>query len=190
MSLWRRILDEKKSLLYPLAIALVANVALYAAVVYPLSRRVASGQADAQAAAAALAAARRDDAAARATVEGKTSADAELEKFYGTVLPPDQSAARRLTSGIAQIARNVGVSYDRGTLEASHDKDSSLGKLTATVTLTGQYRDIRRFIHAIETAPDFLVIENVGLSQGGDSSAALTLTMKVSTYFRSSDDGL
>jgi Tfp pilus assembly protein PilO len=189
MSLTRRVLDEKKGLIYPLAVALLANVALYAAVIYPLSLRVARGQDDAQAAAATLATAQRDAAAARATVAGKAAADAELETFYGSVLPPDQSAARRLATGIAQVARGVGVSYERGTLEATHANDSALGKLTATVTLSGQYRDIRRFIHAIETAPDFLVIENVALTQGADTAAALNVTMKLATYFRTVTDG-
>ena len=41
--------------------------------------------------------------------------------------------------------------------------------------LTGQYRDIRQFIYDLETSPEFLVLENVGLSsQGTDDGGALS----------------
>ena len=71
--------------------------ALFAIVVYPLSKKVAGGEQQSRAAASALTAARRDYDAARATVKGKGQADQELQKFYTDVLPPDLSAARRAT---------------------------------------------------------------------------------------------
>ena len=55
--------------------------------------------------------------------------------------------------------------------------------------LTGEYRDIRRFIHDLETAPEFLVIENVALSQGSERDRGLTVIVKVATYFRIATDG-
>ena len=36
-------------------------------------------------------------------------------------------------------------------------------KFTYTALLSGEYRNIRRFIHELETAPEFLVLENVQL---------------------------
>ena len=93
----RRVLTEKRRLILPIVIALVVNIALFAIVVYPLSKKVAGGEQQSQAANTALAAARRDNDAARATVKGKGQADQELQKFYSDVLPPDLSAARRAT---------------------------------------------------------------------------------------------
>ena len=40
----RRILTEKRRLIWPIAIALLVNVALFAIVVYPLSKKVAGGE--------------------------------------------------------------------------------------------------------------------------------------------------
>ena len=94
---FRRILQEKRRLLWPLALVLIANVAVFVIVVYPLWQKVASGQQEADAATVALSNARRDYANARATVTGKAQADTELQKFYGDVLPPDLSGARRIT---------------------------------------------------------------------------------------------
>ena len=50
----RRVLAEKRRLIWPIVIALLVNVALFAIVVYPLSKKVAGGEQAAQAAATAL----------------------------------------------------------------------------------------------------------------------------------------
>ena len=77
---------------------LIANVAVFALVVYPLSQKVPPGSRTPTAANAGAAdGAKRDYANARATVTGKGQADAELKKFYSDVLPPDLSGARRIT---------------------------------------------------------------------------------------------
>lgn len=190
MTLARRVLDEKRRLIYPLIAALVLNAAVFGAVVYPLSLKVSHGEADARAAANALAAARKDYQTARATVTGKAAADAELTKFYSAVLPADQSAARRITYlKIDQIARAADVTPERRSYEPNQERGSTLGKLTTTVLLTGEYRNIRQFIYQLETAPEFLILENVSLSQGADSEPELNVTVQVATYYRAGGDG-
>jgi hypothetical protein len=155
--------------------------------VYPLSLKVANGERDAKAAAGARAAARADYEAARATVTGKESADQELKKFYGAVLPPDQSAARRIVIGkVEALASAANVRITNQSLDDKPERGSDLGKLTATIVLTGEYRSIRRFIYEIETAPEFLILENVALQQGHQREQGLNVTMKIATYFRES----
>jgi hypothetical protein len=190
MTLTRRIFEEKRRLIYPLIAALLLNVALFGAVVYPLSLKVAAGEQSAQAATLALTAARRDYESARDTATGKVAADAELKKFYGDVLPADQSAARRLIDlKIQQLAKKANVNYERATNDPTAEHDSTLGKLSTTATLSGQYRDIRHFLYEIETAPQFLIIETVALSQGADTSTVLNVTVKVATYYQAGGDG-
>ncbi len=67
MSLSRRIFEEKRRLIYPLVVVLIVNVALFAAVVYPLSMKVAAASRTAQAAAIAAMPARREFESAQAT---------------------------------------------------------------------------------------------------------------------------
>ena len=190
MTLARRIFDEKRRLIYPLIAALVLNAAVFAAVVYPLSVKVSRGESDARAASTALAAARRDYQSARATVTGKAAVDQELAKFYSAVLPPDQSAARRITYlKIDQLARAADVTPERRSYEPNQERGSHLGKLTTTVVLTGEYENIRQFIYQLETAPEFLILENVSLSQGADSDTVLNVTAQVATYYRAGGDG-
>ena len=182
----RRILSEKKRYIYPLAGALLLNAVLLTAVVWPLSKKVQGGERAAREAAVAHANARKDHAAARATVTGKDSADEELKKFYSAVLPMDHSQARRVMFKVSELARKANLRIGRSQMKVSQDRDSSLGKLTNDQTLSGQYRDIRQFIYDLETAPEFLVLENVALSSQGaeGGSGALRLDVRVATYFR------
>ena len=190
MTLLRRILDEKRRFVYPLVAALILNAALFAAIVYPLRLRVANGERDATAAAAARASARADYEAARATITGKDSADKELKKFYSAVLPPDQSAARRLLTGnVEKITTAANVRQLQQSFDPSEERDSDLGKLTTTLVLRGEYRNIRQFIHQLETAPEFLVLENVALSQGQERDQGLNVVVKVATYYRAGGNG-
>jgi Tfp pilus assembly protein PilO len=151
---------------------------------------VNGGEAQAQAAATELAAARRDHANARATVTGKGQADAELQKFYREVLPTDLSSARRiLFPRLPQLAADANLTAVRDRIDEEEGRRSDLRKLTMTLILTGEYTNIRRFIHELETAPEFLVLESVVLTQGEEGARGLNVTAQVSTYYRAAGNG-
>jgi Tfp pilus assembly protein PilO len=186
----RRVLREKRALIWPIAIAVIVNAALYAIVVYPLSKKVAGGEQAAQASSAALQAARHDYDAARATIAGKQQADVELQKFYSEVLPPDLSGARRITYlRMEQLATQCSLRLERATSRAKEQTDSNLARLTYTAALSGEYRNIRRFIHALETAPEFLVLEHVDLAQSEQENRALNVSLTIATYYRAAANG-
>ena len=192
MTTLQRVLSEKRALLVPLALFAIANVVLYVVVVFPLTHQVASAEADARAAHQQLNAARHDLKTAKATVLGKAQADSALQKFYKDVLPASQSVAQRNTyTRLAQLARQTNVKLEHGTNDITHEKGSSLAKLTTTYSLTGEYRNVRKFIYAIETAPEFIIIENVALTSPGEQqqSRGLGMTLAISTYFRTGNGG-
>jgi len=186
----RRIVAEHRRAVWLIAAALVLNAALLVLVVLPLSQKVRGGQQQAQAATAELLAARRDRDAARATVTGKAQADVELKKFYQEVLPPHHNGAHRtLYPVVVQMARESNLNVLRQTISPESDRRSELQKLTMTLILTGEYTNIRRFIHQLETAPEFRVLESVALAQAEEGERALNVTANVSTYFRSRGNG-
>jgi hypothetical protein len=188
---FKRILAEKRGLIWPIVLVFIANLAVYALVVYPLSQKVALGEQEATAATLALNNARRDHANANATVTGKAQADTELQRFYHDVLPPDLSAARRITFlPIDQLARQTNLTVVRRTMDPAIIRDSSLSMFRVTAVLTGEYGNIRRFIHQLETRPEFIVIENVDLSQTeNQASRGITVTLQLATYYRTGGDG-
>ena len=111
-TLARRIFAEKRHLVLPLGIAIVANVLLYALVVYPLAIRSAGAADRAAAAAQQRIAAERELQVARGLIAGKAEAEEELSAFYKKVLPANVSAARSLTYvPVIEIARRNDVNY-------------------------------------------------------------------------------
>jgi hypothetical protein len=187
MSLYARVAADKRALLITLALGIIANVLLYVVVVFPLGRQVASAETEAKLQREQLHAARQDYNAARATVTGKQQADAALQKFYTDVLPADSSIARKLTfTRLSQLARKANVQLESGQNAVKPQKDSTLAKLTTTYTLTGDYRNVRQFIYSLETAPEFIVLENVALTAPGEQQTrGLSVKLDIATYFRS-----
>lgn len=186
----RRIVAEHRRAVWFIAGGLILNAALLALVVLPLSQKVSGGERQAQTATTELAAARREFNAAQATVTGKGQADTELKKFYRDVLPPDQSGARRiLYLSLDQLTRRSGLTMKTYRFDPDTDRRGDLGKLTMTLVLSGEYTNIRRFIHQLETSPEFRVLETVALSQGEEGERALNVTAHVATYYRVGGDG-
>ena len=184
-----RVYREKRSMMLPLLIALVANVALLLLAVLPLTRNVASEEARAAAVAADRVAAEDTFARAEAIVGGKARADAELARFYEQVLPPDFSGARRIAYlNLQQLARQAGLQIGgQVSEEREPTDDSTLTKYTTELTLSGTYRGIRQFIHAVETQPAFLVIESMELAAATAPTDPLRVTVTLATYYRTGD---
>jgi hypothetical protein len=185
MRLTRRVIQEHRKAVVLIAGGLVLNVLLYLVVVRPLARSVANIEQRTLAAEQARAAAQSDFGRASGTLTGKDRATKELATFYSTVLAQDLSGARRLTYGrVQRLADQHRLSYQRSRYEPVEERGSSLTKLKVNVELTGNYANLRSFIHAIETAPEFVVIENISLAEGS-SEGSLRLALDLSTYYRS-----
>jgi len=185
-----RVLREKRRIVTPLTVALAVNAGIFLLAVVPLGRRVQGATVRAEAATARLRDAQTRHAAAEATLSGKSRADVELRRFYREVLPPDWTAARRITyARLVQLAGEFNLRPARTGAEPQANRESALTRLQMTMVLSGAYADIRAFIHALEKASEFVVIENVALAQGDTANAPLTLTLEVATYYWAGDDG-
>jgi Tfp pilus assembly protein PilO len=184
-----RIYREKRRLILPLAILAVANLAALLLVVYPLSRRVAGTEARAATSATRLARATQEFHSARATLEGRERTDKQLERFYAEILPRDQTAARRITYlKLAKLAREADLLYENRSFATASEKESMLTRMDIAVPLHGEYADMRRFIHTLETAPEFLVIRDIQLTKSNDEkSSALTLQLNLTTFYRTGE---
>ncbi|MGE3277189.1 MAG: type 4a pilus biogenesis protein PilO [Vicinamibacterales bacterium] len=185
-----RVAAEHRRWLWPLGLLLAVNLALLGLVVLPLTRAVAASEQRAAAAEAALVRAADDFRDAEATRDSKAQATTDLERFYEDVLPTDVASARRITHlRLQQLARQHGVDYQRMGATPEAVRDSSLSRLRVSMVLTGDYDDIRAFIYDLETAPEFVVIDNMMLAEGQDAQAPLSLTLELSTYYRTAANG-
>ena len=186
MKLWRRVFNERRRVVLPLVVALVANVAVLALVVLPLKRGVSGSQQSALDAAMNLAKARREDMDAKTARTSLERGDLELKKFYAEILPHDYSASIDLLNDLlGDAADEAHLRYQAGSWDREDLRDSSLTKITGQITLTGDYNNIRQFLYNLETAKEFVVVEKVELSQANTVRAnnALEVALDVATYY-------
>lgn len=183
-----RVVADHRRVLVPLGALLAINLGVLVLLVLPLRASVASGGTQAQASSVALAEARAELAAAEAARDGQMQASRDLERFYREVLPADLSAAQRVThSKLSLLARSHDIVFRQSSTSPQELKDSTLDSLAVSYSLTGEWEDVQRFIHAVETLPDFVVIENLALAQDGDGNT-LSLSLSLSTYYQSRRD--
>jgi Tfp pilus assembly protein PilO len=184
MTLLSRVFREKRSVFLPLLGGLLINALVYLFVVQPLAARSANVADRAMAASNAARVAEREQIIARDLVSGKARADEELNAFYQKVLPADLTAARRMTySSLPALARRTNVRYDTRRFDTPEpDKDDRLARLQIRMVVQGEYENLRRFIFELESAPEFVIIDDVTLTEGAEGDA-LTLRLDLSTYY-------
>ncbi len=187
MSLWRRIFAERRRAVLPLGILLVANLVVLVAAVVPLQRSVVGDRAARQKATLDLAQAHRLEKGALAARDSRDQATRELKKFYAEVLPGGEADARHIAyQELQRMGNESGLTLKNGTMEETPVKDSQLMKLTWKATFTGEYPNIRRFLYMVETASQFLAVEDVALEQPNAAQgqvAGLRVTLNISTYY-------
>jgi len=189
-SLVARVLVERRRLLLPLSIAALVNLGVYALVVYPLSLKVAASERRATAARAQLQAAERDEKTTRASLGRAEQADTDLQRFYRQTLPSSVEGARRMSyAKLASLADHHGLVVERRSYDRDAGYRGRLHKLKISMALSGEYRDIRAFLHALETSPEFIVIEDVSLSEGARPGAPLAVAVQLATFYAGASDG-
>jgi Tfp pilus assembly protein PilO len=183
----RRIFDERKAVLLPLVVVVLANVAVLVLGVLPLRTAVAAAETDATQATVQLGEARRQQREAEKARASKEGADGDLQRFYTQVLPRDLPTAQKtMNLWVNEAARNAGLDFKGSQFDWGEIRDSVLSRAYSRITLRGSYPNIRRFLHAVETAEEFVVVESVELVQQADqgvTSGGLEVSLVVATYF-------
>ena len=184
-----RVLSEHRRVLVPLGALLAVSIAVLVLLVLPLRASVQRGGTRAEESTRALAAARSELTAAESTRDAQAQATRDLDRFYREVLPADVSGAQRLIhSKLSLLARSHDVVFLQSATTPETVRDSSLDRLMVNYNLSGDWEDVQQFINSIETLPEFVVIDNLSLSEGGDAGSPLSLTLAVSTYYRARRD--
>ncbi|MBM41973.1 MAG: hypothetical protein CL483_08645 [Acidobacteria bacterium] len=184
MTLLNRILAEKRTFVTVVGAILVVDVVLYAFAINPWLAKVSQSEARMATADAQIEQVRTAFSEATTAINNKSLADNELERFYQEVIPRDLAGARLILSPfLDRLAEESDLVLERSSSVPEKERESLLAQLRTTMMLAGEYEDIRRFIYAVETAPEFILIEEVILSKGDEVEEALTLTLGLSTYY-------
>jgi Tfp pilus assembly protein PilO len=188
VSLWARVYEERRRTILPLIVLAAVGAATLLVGVWPLERSVSATETAALEATVDLANARRLERQARDAADGKHLADAQLQQFYADVLPRDfATAVKTTTQWLTQAALDAGLEFKTSRFDSAEVRDSRLSRAYSTVTLAGRYENIRRFLYAVESASEFIVVEKVGLAEaaqtGQGRNGNLEVSLSVATYF-------
>jgi len=185
MSLTTRIFRERRRVIVPLLVFLLANAAGLAYVFW-LQQSMDAARASRDGALASLTLARKNKKDAEGQRGSKEQADVELRKFYSDVLPKNLPGALNvLNFWLNKVATTAHVSYHAGSYNHEQVRDSRLTKVKGEITLAGDYANVRQFLYELETSQEFIVIEKVELSQpnAAQANAKLEVALTVATYY-------
>ncbi|MGE0705058.1 MAG: GspMb/PilO family protein [Vicinamibacterales bacterium] len=183
-----RIAAEKRWWLALLGIGLAVNVGLYAFLVRPLASSATGAGTRAVAAAEARRTAEREYAGVEADQAARQQALQDLAVFRDDVLPGSLAEARTTYASLPSLAADAGVAPLRRRSEVTPVGDAGgLQRLSVVMELQGTYQDLRSFIYELERGTDFVVIDDVTLTEQNETGP-LGLVLTLSIYFASADN--
>lgn len=122
-------------------------------------------------------------------VSAVTKVENELIQFQ-KLIPPE----KELSDFIGELFKYASSSkLDIKQISYSPERDEDLGLLSYGLkfSVSGQYRQLKNFIHLLERAKRILIISDISLSGGQSSkkkSGVVTLQIQVKTFFRGDDE--
>lgn len=92
---------------------------------------------------------------------------------------------------VVDRSQKAGLSPEKIGYSPQQDKKTGLVHFSATYGLRGRYEQIRELIYRLESSPQFIVIDSLGLrGQDDPSSLDVSVALTVSTYFSDVDEAL
>ncbi len=128
-------------------------------------------------------------------LEHAAQALADLRENLGTLRAQQMAPMRdRLVPFLNDVIRRAeasGLRPDRITYSVKRDTKSGLVYFSAHFDVKGSYEQIRRCVFALETSPQFILLEGLTL-RGVDAATSLDVGVQlgVGTYFADLDEGL
>ena len=178
--------DASGKIFLVLGAALVVNVAVSVLVVRPKVvsyRQLADGGSPQRQAVAT----REKEVVLRETYRASLEkARDDMKHLAADVLSTRQRRMIGVQFEVTKLAREFGISSDRVVYENPASDDGALERFGIVVPLAGGYSSLRKFIQAVESSDNFLVIERVALGTG-KSSEVVELNITLSTYFIAPD---
>ena len=109
---------------------------------------------------------------------------ARLDQFYSERLGTQRERMTRIQAVLRDIAAEFRIAPDSIDYNTDDVEDSDLIQFQVTLPLVGGYPNLRHFIDRVETAPYLAIIDSIELAGSREGGAMLSLTIRISTYFR------
>jgi uncharacterized protein YfcZ (UPF0381/DUF406 family) len=109
---------------------------------------------------------------------------ARLDRFYAERMGTQIERMTRIQQALRAIATEFRIDPESIDYNISEVEDSDLVRFQVTLPLIGGYPNLRHFINRVETAQYLLIIDSVELAGSREGGAMLSLTIRISTFFR------
>lgn len=107
----------------------------------------------------------------------------DLKQFRNFLLTKNEFA-KRVVNHLSETAKRLKLNLPAVSYKPDPVQEERLTKMDFSFTVSGSYEAIRRFIHAIETSSDFLIVEDLVLSQRSKEKGSLELQLRLATYLK------
>lgn len=89
---------------------------------------------------------------------------------------------------VVKLAMDAGIQPERVAYSAQKEEKTGLVLFTASYSVTASYEQIRRLVFLLESSPEFILLEGLGI-QGdeGSSSTVVSVVFNLATYFADMD---
>ena len=109
-------------------------------------------------------------------------AQEDLEQFRKILLTKNEFA-KGVINHLSEVAKRLNLDLPTVSYKPGDEKER-LTKMDFSFTVSGSYDSLRRFIYAIETSSDFLIIEDLELAQHSKDAGSLQLQLRLATYLK------
>ncbi len=113
--------------------------------------------------------------------QGRPSASAILEKFYGQVTAYERFP--EFLQQLYQYSGDAGLNINRISYRPEKTDLRTVLRYELDFSVTGQYGQIKEFLHALEGWPQLVVVEQVKLSGQKPDRDEVVLSIRLAAYF-------
>lgn len=108
-----------------------------------------------------------------------------LDHFYAERLGTQMERMTHIQQAIRAIATEFRIDPESIDYNTTDVEGSDLTRFQITIPLVGGYPNLRHFINRVETSQYMAIIDSIELAGSREGGAMLSLTIRISTYFRS-----
>ena len=114
----------------------------------------------------------------------------QFDLLYNDVFGDLDQRLTRILRAVGSATREAGILPASFSYTAAMDKETGFIRFGVRFSVEAEYRQIRRMLAALQSSPEFLVVEGLNLSGDEDPvSRELAISVNISTFLAEADAG-
>lgn len=107
----------------------------------------------------------------------------ELQNFYQQV--PQPEGLGDFIGQLYQLATDAGIDIDQVSYAIKALEELPLFAYQLSFSVSGDYRELKKFIHLLENSPSLIIVDQITLDSAGQkNTGSVRLQIQIQTFFR------